>query len=262
MRILRVSLLIVMSLRLHGQSPSLDGKEAALGRQIATEFQQRTAPIDNLAVQAFVDRLGRRIEPHLSGEKYAFTFGVFADNNCQGLHEPNAFPGGWIFIPGSLFLTAQSEADFAGMLTHAMIHVAQRHWVRQESAGRLASNGASLPLIFVGAMPGGCPDLALPAGLLAQWRRNELDTDVLAAQTMARAGFDPNALVRYIDRLQPSSDSEQRTAALRSAIERLPSGTYNIDTSEFASVQAEVRRLTLSGKRSHNPPSLLRKSPE
>jgi predicted Zn-dependent protease len=35
-------------------------------------------------------------------------------------HEPAALAGGYVFVLSGLFLAAQDEAEFAGMLAHAM----------------------------------------------------------------------------------------------------------------------------------------------
>jgi len=44
--------------------------------------------------------------------------------------------------------------------------------------------------------------MAVPVGFLSTQRTNELEADYFAVQAMARAGFDPNALVDYTQRVQ------------------------------------------------------------
>ena len=116
-----------------------------------------------------------------------------------------------------------------------MEHVAQRQATRLATRSQLVNYG-SIPLIFMGgsgcSMGGsGCSEtLAIPVSFLAIQRDNELEADGLAVQAIARAGFDPEALMRYIERVQvqpakvfsslPSRD--QRIAAIRLVIERLP----------------------------------------
>jgi predicted Zn-dependent protease len=71
---------------------------------------------------------------------------------------------------------------------------------------------------------------------------------------MAGAGWDPEGLVRYIGREQPSADTaaavfsalpprEERISALRKEIGNSPPRAYST-SAEFAAVQAEVRRLS------------------
>jgi hypothetical protein len=58
-------------------------------------------------------------------------------------HEPLSVPGGHIFVPATLIPAAGSEAEFAGMLAHAMAHVTERHGIRTSARGQ--GNRSPLP---------------------------------------------------------------------------------------------------------------------
>jgi predicted Zn-dependent protease len=204
--------------------------------------------------------------------KFPFTFSVIADDPCSTIHEPAALPGGYIFVPAALFLAAQDEAEFAGMLTHAMEHVVQGHRPLQATPATFAT----VPLIFAGAWAGGCSEgPAIPVPFLASQRSPELQADILAVQTMARAGFDPKALVHYIERVQdwqvrtmsntysPLPDRDERVAALLATMEKLPKVAYVVvPPGQFVRARREVRRLVEQPVRSNAPPSLLSRKPE
>ncbi len=157
------------------------------------------------------------------------------------------------------------------MLAHAMEHIAQRHGTRQATQGVIRKD-ASIPLFFLGGWVGGCSDpLMIPLNFMELQRTAELEADFLAVQAVARAGFDPTALVRYIQRVQvrpggpestlpsPLPDLDQRLAKMSSAIEKLPPVNHAATTSsEFMAAQQEVRRLA-PPVRSRTPPSLMRK---
>jgi predicted Zn-dependent protease len=55
-----------------------------------------------------------------------------------------------------------------------------------------------MPLIFMGSWE--CSGRT-PIGLLPAQRNAELEGHLLAVQSMARAGFDPNGLARFIQRI-------------------------------------------------------------
>jgi predicted Zn-dependent protease len=86
---------------------------------------------------------------------------------------------------------------------------------------------------------------------------------------MAHAGFDPNALIRYTERVQPRVSPiraafsplplrDDRIASMLSEIAKLPSANYATPTTgEFAAAREEVRRLLPSNR--STPPSLRRK---
>jgi beta-barrel assembly-enhancing protease len=246
-------------------------KEAALGRQLATELRARTTSIASPNIQSYVDRLGHRLASRLPNAGVPFTFSVIAEDPCPTIHEPGALPGGYVFVPAALFLAAQDEAEFAGMLAHAMAHIAERHGTRQATRGAIV-NYASTPLIFAGGW-GGCPSGGVPLGFLAFQRGFERQADLLAVQTMAHAGFDPNGLVRYIERVQlpPSGQTPQvfsplpardeRVAAMLSGIASLPAVDYPVAPGgEFGATQQQVRAAVPA--RTYHPPSLIRKRTE
>jgi len=132
-------------------------------------------------------------------------------------------------------------------------------------------NNASIPLIFMG---GGCPEgLAIPLGFMSSQRSAELEADSLAVRTMARAGFDPTALVQYLQRVQvrtdfskvysPLPDRDQRLAKILSAIGTLPTVSYApVAPAEFSAAQQELRSRAEPPVRPQRPPTLVRKTPE
>ncbi len=267
---MRISWVIVSTfagLSLTAQQPLSVPKEEALGRHLADELRKQTKPLGSLAAQNYVERLGERITAHAPDIRSALTFSVIADDPCRAVHEPVALPGGYCFVPAALFLAAQDEAEFTGMLAHAIGHIALPHGFRPAAQGPIV-NYSSIPLIFMGGLSSCSESQAMPVAFAAATRNAELEADSWAAQTLARAGVDPNALVRYLGRVQakPASpgtsllpSADQRIAALLPVLTKLPvSGSAPAHTPEFAAVQQEVRGLA-EVQRRHTPPSLVRK---
>ncbi len=240
MRVRCCAVLLLAGLPLAAQDPGSLANEAALGKQMASNFRQHA--IDDPTIEAWVRRLGEKIAAQIPDARFPFTFTVVADDSCGATHEPAALPGGYVFIPAALFTETRDEAEFAGMLAHAMEHVAQAY--AQNAKG-------GIPLIFVGGWGQACPDL-IPA-----LRDYELQADAPAIAVTARAGFDPAALARYIGR-STLPDRARRVAAMQSAIERLPPSDYVETSAEFETIQSEVRRLTERPQPVRDPPTLVR----
>src|SRR5205085_5721253 len=119
-------------------------KEIALGRQLAAEFQRNTTSFVSPATQTYIDDLGRSLAAQAGNPVFTYTFALIADDPTV-LHEPTAFPGGFVFVPARLILAAKDEGELAGMLAHTIAHVAARHATRQASRGEILAK--TIPLL-------------------------------------------------------------------------------------------------------------------
>ena len=203
-------------------------KEIALGRQLAAEFRIKNETIDSPSAHGYIDGIGRRLAAEAGGPPFHYTFELIASDPAA-LHEPVAFPGGFIFVPAALILAVQDEDELAAMLAHAIAHTAGRETSRP---------------FFIGG--------PVPVGMLPSQRAAELAADGLAVRMVAAAAWDPRGFARYIER-QPSNDAP-RIEAIRGAIAQLPARSYE-PRSGLSEIQQEIRRLMPPPK---SPPTLVR----
>jgi predicted Zn-dependent protease len=182
-------------------------KEAALGASLASDVRRHTSAISEPAVHDYIERVGRQLAAQLrGGADLDWEFAVVRDDLGGSTHEPLSIPAGHIFLPTSLILAADNEAELTGMLAHSMAHIAERHGTRMAARGKV-DNSSAIPIVFIGGWMGmgaaGNDDRALlPARFLKIQRENELDADRVAVNIMATAGYNPAALVEYIRRTQ------------------------------------------------------------
>src|SRR5947208_253051 len=113
-------------------------KEAGLGKQLAAEFQRQTKPLESPAALAYITTMGQRLATQTGGPPFTYTFALVADDPTV-LHDVAAFPGGFLFVPASLILAVKDEDELAGMLAHAIAHVASRHGARQATRAEVAN---------------------------------------------------------------------------------------------------------------------------
>jgi predicted Zn-dependent protease len=240
--VLRASLGFLFAVALAAQQRYSSEKEAAIGAALARDVRQSTTAVESPAVLEYVQRIGGLLSAQVSSSP-SYTFSVIADDRGGPTHEPLSLPGGYIFVSSRLILTVRNDAEFAGMLAHAMAHVAERHWSRQATQGQVANN-ASIPLIFMGGWTGmGGDESLVPIAFRSTQRRLEVEADVLAVKVASSAGYDPEAFARYIGRTQPVDSRESRIAGIENAIRDLPAKAYSAGSmDEFARVQDEVRR--------------------
>jgi len=208
-----IPLTLALALCAQGQPPHTPGaginfykldREIALGAALAEDVRRESQVLDSELVQAYVARLGRQLALQTAGPNFPYAFTAVADlppgvmtNNPT--HEPMAVPGGPIFIPAGLILEAQSTAELAGMLAHAIAHVADRDCTRSETRADLMQVSASTAPQFRGCWSG---EPVAPGSIQFQ-HAFERQADYLAVQTMSKAGYDPAALAAYIRRVKP-----------------------------------------------------------
>jgi predicted Zn-dependent protease len=272
----RFAIVLLATLPLAAQRPAGAGvnfysleKEAALGKQLAADYRQKVAVLESPAAQDYLDHLGQRIAAQLPEPKWTFSFTLMAGDEGGSTREPTALPAGYVFVPAGLVLAARDEAEFAGMVAHAMAHITARDWTRQATRGELTQ--ISMVAAQAAEQNGAnrmnadslrrSSDMQMPLMVIAMARNSHLAADALGAKAIAQAGLNPEALVRYLDREQRDQtgtmaasfadlpDRDARLSALRTLIAGLPAANYASPGREYAAFQAEVRRLAA------NPPA-------
>jgi len=163
-------------------------KELALGAALASEFRKHVTPAANPDCNSYAEALAKRLAR--DGRTDVWHIEVVNEDLGGSTHEPTVFPAGYVFVPAVLFVTAHDEAEFAGMLAHAMAHILERHGFRQT---------AGTPAYFVMGP-------TMPLGQVREQRKFEIEADRRAVGMLAAAGYDPEALLQYIRREQVEED--------------------------------------------------------
>jgi predicted Zn-dependent protease len=172
-------------------------------------------------VTAYVSRIGERLKDvsELSGESFTFTV----------IDSPivNAFalPGGYVYVTRGLLALADNEAEVAGVIGHEIGHVTARHTAQRYDRAMQAQLG-QLGAVLLGAWLGGDVGARLGAQLGGLGgtayvqgfsREQEFEADELGVRYLARAGYDPHAMVSFLealnanDRLEASKSGGKRS---------------------------------------------------
>ncbi len=195
--------------------PAFPDKERALGKQLAADVLKRGRPVESAEQIEYLRRTGDRLASQLPGTVWTFQ-AVIADSA-----EPMPFPGGIILVPDAFFGAARNDDEFAAMLAHSMGHIALRHGLRMPGPAR----GKPVVFLTIGFSLHAGPaetGLAVPPGYLSQQRTNELEADQFALNLTGRAGFDPRALRRYLQRTLPDDTTFSPLPPRENRLARLP----------------------------------------
>jgi predicted Zn-dependent protease len=164
-------------------------KEIELGKQLAAETQTSLQAQPDSRLQAIGDRLAAKTDG-------TFQYHFFVYQTVNPPAEPIALPGGPVFVAQSI--VSADEAETAAILAHAIAHIALRHYTREMTQRDLMEVGRKAAANTVGS--------ANSAVQLASKNHNmqlntsfEFDADRFAVKLMIDAGYDPQALVRWLE---------------------------------------------------------------
>jgi predicted Zn-dependent protease len=246
-----LSLLVVPLLGQQGVNFHSLKSERALGEQLASEIRRQAKPLGDPGIDAYVKRLGGELVAQLSGRQFDYGFEVILDRTRT---EPFSLPGGYIFIPAHALIGANNEAEFVGMLAHSIGHVALRHGTRMATRAEIVKM-AGAPLVYMGGRAGAHadaqgPERLAPAAFLQFQRTYELEADRFGLELAARAGYDPAAFRRYIERMQvpdsnmsPLPARDRRLSLLEKTLSSLRFSTTSSSGQEFPRIQEAVRSI-------------------
>ncbi len=191
--------------------------EIALGHASVEQLRGQFPAYKNRELQARVERIGAELAAlsHRPDIAYDFTLVDTPDVNAFAL------PGGHIYVTRGLLAYLESDAELAGVLGHEIGHVAARHSVQRHSQQRLTQAGVYLGSLaasafgdaYAGAAAADLGNLFGGALLSGYGREDELQADRLGAEYMAKAGYDPEALLDVITTLKDQEIFEIDRAA-------------------------------------------------
>jgi len=189
-------------------------KEQRLGESLAKRIDRHTKFVPDPSVTDYVNRLGQKLARN-SDAQLPFTIKVIDSEDTRVF----ALPGGYLYVDSGLILAVDSEAELAGMMAHEIAHVAARHATR--SATRMyAWDAISIPLTYFGGPAGiGLQQIAglgAPLSFKKFSRNAENEADLLGIEYQYAAGYDPEAYVAALEKLQ------KREAFMHSRMAKLP----------------------------------------
>ena len=183
-------------------------EEYQVGQSFYWTLQQSVTLVDDPEVNSYINSLGHRLVTNSDDPGRSFTFFVVPDNSVNAF----AAPGGFIGIHTGLMLTSEAESELASVMAHEIAHVTQRHILRNFERSKRMSIPMTAAMIAAGLLgvadpsAGSAAIMAVQAGnvqmQLDYSRAHEAEADNLGMQTLVNAGFDPNAMPRFFERLQ------------------------------------------------------------
>ncbi|TBR38995.1 MULTISPECIES: M48 family metalloprotease [Dyella] len=166
--------------------------------------------VDDAMLDDYINDLGYRLVAASDKPKDHFSFFIVKDSVINAF----AAPGGYIAVNSGLIDITNSESELAGVIAHEIGHITQNHLQRAFESSK--KDAPLMALVLLGAIAAGAGAHAGDAagavlmggqGLMMQrqinfTRKDEVEADRVGIQTLAKAGFDPNAMAGFFERMQ------------------------------------------------------------
>ena len=237
-------------------------EDVQLGREAAQEVQQQLPMLRDDGVDDYVERIGEKLADAIPSEfqhpEFRYSFDVVNVSDINAF----ALPGGPMYVNRGMLEAAKNEGEVAGVLAHEISHVALRHGTAQASAATKYEVGSVLGQI-AGAILGGTLGQVVSMGsqfgfgtaFLKYGREYERQADLLGAQIMARAGYDPRDMASMFQTIQAKSGNggpewmsshpnpSNRHQAINQEAAKLKVSNPIRNTQAFTQVKSRLQRM-------------------
>jgi predicted Zn-dependent protease len=231
--------------------------DVKLGRQAAQEAESQFPLLRDEEVRSYVESVGRRLVSAIPAEfqhsEFQYYFKVVDARDINAF----ALPGGPMYVNRGMIEAARSEGEMAGVMAHEISHVALRHGTAQATKGQkygvLAGIAGIAGTIFGGPGVGQLAQAPFAVYVLKFSREYETEADVLGAQIMARAGYDPRDLANMFRTIEQQggggggflsdhpSPSDRYARINREAQALRVNASDRGDSRDFARIQERLR---------------------
>jgi predicted Zn-dependent protease len=220
-------------------------KEDQLGRSVMLQLRNAGVVIDDPQLTEYINLIGHKLASQANNGQHTFHFFLLDNDEINA----QALPGGYIGVNSGLLLATDSENELAAVLAHEISHVTQRHIARamyDQKKSSVMSIATMLAAIVLGAAThasGQATEGLLAAGQAAAiqhqinfTRANETEADAIGIRLMDAAGYDPNAMAGFFEKLQRRYGSE--AAQIPAMLQDHP-----VTTRRIAEARARSRQL-------------------
>lgn len=218
-------------------------QEQRTGEAVVRNLRRAGMIVDDPLLTEYLNQLGYRLLAQNTGSHQPqFHFFLVNDKSINAF----ALPGGFIGINYGLFLASESESELASVVAHEIAHVTQRHYARAYDVGNqneLPMLAALIAAIVLASQGGelGEAAIATVAGASVRnqinfTRQNEEEADRIGISMLARAGYDPEKMASFFEKL----DKESRGYGIE-----IPEflRTHPVNTSRIADARSRAHQL-------------------
>jgi len=186
--------------------------EIEFGREVAARIIGKYGLYQDDALTKHVNLIAKSLASIANRPEIRFTVGILNTNTINAF----AAPGGFIFVTKGVMDNVDDEAQLAAVISHEIIHIVQKHIVKELNIRSFESSAVSgLTHLISGAT-----DTVRVAFTKAvdetinilfergYKRRDEIEADTMGVVLASSLGYDPVALACFIEKIKNFGDED------------------------------------------------------
>lgn len=182
-------------------------EERELGFEFDKALRENAVVIEDPVVAGFINDLGQEIVREIEPQPFIYRFRVVQHPALNAF----AVPGGYVYFHSGTLLAAGSIDELAGVMGHEIAHVKAHHYKRMREKAQIPALLTNLAgLAAAVATKDATPMLAAQAANVAVQlrfsREFENEADQLGGVFMTRAGYRPDGITRFFERILALSE--------------------------------------------------------
>mgnify|MGYP006233864275 FL=1 len=185
-------------------------QEIEMGRAYHKEILKNSKILKNKELNKYYVELGEKIAKASHRPNLDWKFTIIDDPTMNAF----ATPGGYVYFYRGLLAHFNSEAEFAGVLSHEIAHITARHAVRGMSTAQVTN---LLIGIAASRVPGGSIsnsgfNLLNVIVNKGYSRKYESEADDIAKEYLGRNGYNQNAMADFLETMKSADELENEIA--------------------------------------------------
>ncbi|MSR10746.1 MAG: peptidase M48 [Gammaproteobacteria bacterium] len=195
-----------------------ENREKEIGKEEHEKVAASQAFYEEEALVAYVREVGARVAAVSDRPNLEYQFFIIDSPDINAF----ALPGGYVYVNRGLLTFMNTEAQLAAVIAHEIGHITARHAVQQQARGALAKTAATVGGFvtavatgsgYVGSQISQVASIWAQTGLSGFGREHELEADSLGAEYIAKAGYDPIAVIDVVTVLKNQEDFNRKISS-------------------------------------------------
>ena len=185
-------------------------QEIEMGRAYHKEILKNSKILKNSELNKYYIEIGEKIAKSSHRPNLDWKFTIIDDPTMNAF----ATPGGYVYFYRGLLAHFNSEAEFAGVMSHEIAHITARHAVRGMSTAQVTNLliGLAASQVPGGSLTNSGFNLLNVIVNKGYSRKYESEADDIAKDYLGRNGYNQNAMANFLETMKSADDLENEIA--------------------------------------------------